>query len=132
MSEIRTEIVAITTTGSAGSATGSGDTPSLSGWFLDVYFNYHASCPATADVTVAYKAHYDPDGDSIPSFGNLIVVSNNATDGLYAPRQDTHDEAATGLGNVDLYPLNGPLTISVAQADALTDCVIAYVRYLKI
>jgi hypothetical protein len=119
MSEIAVERVAITTVGSAGSAVGSGTTIPINGFLLDVYLDYHASCPATADVTIAD-----------PVFGNVLVVTSNANDGWYAPRKDTCDAAAAVTGLYDLIPLNGALTISVAQADALTDCVVAYVRWL--
>ncbi len=119
MSEIGVERLSITTTGSAGSATGSGTTIPINGYLLDVYLDYHASCPATADVTIA---------DSV--FGSLVVKSNNATDCWLAPRKQTCDQAAADTGLYDLIPLNGILTVSVAQADALTGCVIAYIRWL--
>lgn len=119
MSEIAVERVAITTTGVAGSAAGSGTTIPINGFLLDVYLDYHASCPATADVTIAD-----------PVFGNIVVKSNNATDAWLAPRKDTVDAAAAATGLYDLIPLNSALTISVAQADALTDCVVAYVRWI--
>jgi hypothetical protein len=119
MSEIAVERIAITTAGVAGSAVGSGTVIPINGFLLDVYLDYNAACPATADVTIA---------DSV--FGNALVVSNNATDGWYAPRKATCDPAAAATGLYDLIPLNGALTISVAQADALTACVVAYIRWL--
>jgi hypothetical protein len=119
MSEIAVERVTITTAGSAGSAVGSGTTIPINGFLLDVYLDYHASCPATADVTIAD-----------PVFGNIVVKSNNATDAWLAPRKSTVDATAAATGLYDLIPLNGALTISVAQADALTNCVVAYVRWL--
>ena len=96
MSEIAVEKVSITTTGAAGSAAGSGTTIPINGFLLDVYLDYHASCPATADVTIA---------DAV--FGNALVVSNNNTDGWYAPRKATCDPAAAATGLYDLIPLNG-------------------------
>jgi hypothetical protein len=119
MSEIAVETVSITTAGGAGVAAGSDTTIPINGFLLDVYIDYHASCPATADVTIS---------DAV--FGNALVVSNNATDGWYAPRKATCDPAAASTGLYDLIPLNGPLTISVAQADALTACVVAHVRWM--
>jgi hypothetical protein len=119
MSEIAIEQVSITTTGEAGAATGSGTTIPIKGFLLDVYLNYHASAPATTDVTI-----------SDATFGNVLVKSNNVTDGWYMPRKQTCDPAAADTGLYDLIPLNGPLTIAVAQADALTDCVVATVRWL--
>ncbi|OGN99034.1 MAG: hypothetical protein A2Z71_03320 [Chloroflexi bacterium RBG_13_50_21] len=119
MSEIAVERVSITTTGGAGAATGSGTTIPINGFLLDVYINYNAACPATADVTIA---------DAV--FGNALVVSNNATDGWYAPRKATCDPAAAATGLYDLIPLNGALTLSVAQADALTACVVVDIRWI--
>jgi hypothetical protein len=58
----------------------------------------------------------------------LAVKSNNATDIVIAPRQATVDNAAVATGLYDLYPLNAPLTISIAQADALTACLVATIR----
>ncbi len=119
MSEIAIETISITTTGSAGSAVGSGTTVPINGFLLDVYLNYHASCPATADVTIS---------DAI--FGNIVVKSNSATDAWLAPRKATCDAAAADTGSYDLIPINGSLTIAVAQADALTNCLVATVRYV--
>ena len=115
--------VTVTTTGSPESATGSGTTDALSGFLLDIYLDYHASAPATTDVTVAYD---EPDN------GNVVVVSNSATDTLYAPRKQACDNAGAAITGVyDLFPLNGRLTVSVAGSDALTGAVVARVRYLK-
>jgi hypothetical protein len=119
MSEIAIQKVAITTTGAAGNASGSGTTIPIMGFLLDVYLDYNAAAPATTDVTI-----------SDPTFGNALVKSNNATDGWYAPRKQTCDPAAADTGLYDLIPLSGPLTIAVAQADALTDCVVATVRWM--
>jgi hypothetical protein len=119
MSQIAYETIKITTIGSAGSAVGSGDTVPIQGFLLDVYLDYHASAPATTDITI-----------SDPVFGNLLVVSNNKTDGKYAPREQTSDAAGASTGLYDLIPINSKLTISVAQADALTDCLTATIRYM--
>ncbi len=117
---IESQQIKITTTGGAGAATGSSTTIPINGFLLDVYLNYHASAPATTDVTI-----------SDPVFGNLVVKSNNATDIWIAPRKQTCDSAAADSGMYDLIPLNAALTIAVAQADALTDCLVATVRWLR-
>lgn len=130
MDKIKTTKIAVTTTGVAGSATGSTTSDAMYGMLLDIRFDFHASAAATQDTTVAYAAFYDENGVSIPTFGNIIVLTNVNTDGTYAPRQDYHDDAGAVMGQQPCFPLNGPLTVSVAQGDALTDCVIAYVRYM--
>jgi len=90
------------------------------GFLLDVFIDYHADAPATTDVTI-----------SDPLFGNLVVKSDNATDCKLAPREPTVDAAAALTGLYDLIPIHSSLTISVAQADALTDCVAVTVRWLR-
>jgi hypothetical protein len=118
MSEIRTEVVTINVLlGETGGSAVMQKTPV--GFLLDIYLNYHASCPNTADVTI-----------SDPNIGNILVVSNNATDGLYAPRKATVDAAGAATGLYDMFPVNVPLTIAIAQADVLTACLIATIRWL--
>jgi len=122
MSEICTVKIKVTTTGTAASAVGSAQTEALHGFLLDVFLDYHASAPGTTDVTIAYTERG----------GNLLAVANNATDGLYAPRQKPVDNANSAIAAAhDRFPLNQPLTISVAESDALTACVTAHIRYLR-
>lgn len=121
MAHIATEIVKVTTAGSAGSATGSSSTPSLMGKLLAIYLDFHASAPAgTTDTTVSY-AKYG---------GNILAVSNSATDALFHPRSAPVNNANSAITNAfDYFPLQQPLTVTVAQSDALTDCVTAYIIY---
>lgn len=112
--------MAITTTGSAGSATGSGSLSLPAGDIDWVYIDYHASAPATTDVTLAYA--------DTPPGGNILVRSNSATDGLFFPRSGAHTAAAAAITDSHVpFPAGEPVTVSVAQADALTDCVTVYV-----
>jgi hypothetical protein len=119
MSQIAYETIKVTTAGGAGAAVGSAETVPIQGFLLDVFIDYHATAPATTDVTI-----------SDPVFGNLLVVSNNKTDGKYAPREPNCDAAGAANGLYDLIPINSKLTVSVAQADALTDCVVVTLRYM--
>lgn len=119
MSQIAIEKVSVTTAGSAGAATGTADSIPIMGFLLDVYLDYHASAPATTDVTI-----------SDVNFGSFVVQSNNKTDIWLAPRKAICDVAVAATGLYDLIPLNGPVTITVAQADALTDCLVATLRWL--
>ena len=119
MSEIATERVSIDTVGGAGAAVGSGTTIPIMGFLLDVFIDYNAAAPATTDVTI-----------SDPIFGNIVVKSNNNTDVSLAPREATVDAAAAATGLYDLYPVCSALTISVAEADALTACVVVTVRWI--
>ena len=117
--QVAYETIKVTTTGSAGAATGSEDTVPIQGFLLDVYIDYHASAPNTTDVTI-----------TDPVFGDVLVVSNNNTDGKYSPREPNCDAAGAANGLYDLIPINSALTISVAQADALTDCITLTLRYM--
>lgn len=125
MNTINQAVVTVTTTGSSASATGSGTTDAaLYGFLLDVYLDYHASAPATTDVTISYAS---------PANGNITVYSNSATDVLLMPRKNAVDVAGAAITGVyDLYPLNGRVTVSVAGSDALTGCVVARIRYLAL
>jgi hypothetical protein len=62
-------------------------------------------------------------------FGTIFTKSNSATDLWAAPRKQTVDTAAADTGSYDYIPINGQLTINVAQADALTNCVISHIRW---
>lgn len=122
MSEICTVKIKVTTVGENAAAVGSAQTEALHGFLLDVFLDYHASAPNTTDVTIAYTERG----------GNLLTVANNVTDGLYAPRQKPVDNANSAITNAhDRFPLNQPLTISVAESNALTACVTAHIRYLR-
>lgn len=125
MSSIQTVRLAVTTTGSAGSATGSTTSETLFGEVLDVFLDFNASTPATTDTTIAYAS-----GGA--GGGNILVVSDSATDARIAPRQKCVDNANAAITNsFDRFWLNGQITISLAQSDALTDAVVAYVRILR-
>jgi hypothetical protein len=119
MSEIAIETVKITTAGGAGAAVGSGTTIPINGFLLDVFLDYDAAAPATTDVTIS---------DAV--FKTIVTKSNNNTDIWLAPRKDTVDVDAAATGMYDLVSLNGPLTISVSQADAITDCLVATIRWI--
>ena len=117
--------VSVTTTGAAGSATGDATTVQpVTGKLHAIYLDYDGSAPgATTDVTVSQAES--------PS-ATLLTVTDNATDGWYFPRQQVCNAAATALtydGTRTVnepFPVDGEITVAVAQSDALTDCVIAY------
>lgn len=125
MNTINQAVVTVTTTGADGSGVGNTSTDvGLHGFLLDIYLDYHASAPATTDVTVAYD---NPDN------GNITVYSNSATDVLLMPRKNAVDVAGAAVSGVyDLYPLNGKINIAVAGSNALTGCVVARIRYLAL
>ena len=111
--------IPVTTTGSAASATGSATSDALYGEIVDIYLDFHASAPATTDTTIAYADRG----------GNILVVSNSATDALIAPRQKTVDSANAAItDSYGPFVVNGSLTVSLAGSDALTNALVAYVR----
>lgn len=119
--EVCQEVIRVTTAGSAGSASGSASSAALSGELLDFKVDFHASAPgATTDITIADQ------------FGTLWAATNTATDVFVAPRQKHVDNANAAITNsFSRFPLNGPVTVSLAQTDALTDAVVVTLRYLR-
>lgn len=111
-----TTSVSITTTGSAGSATGSGTLATPAGYLEWVHYDYHASAPATTDVTIAHTA---------PVTGSIVVRTDSATDGFLYPSGAPVVTAGTAVTNGHVpVAILGPLSVSVAQSDALTGAVV--------
>ena len=117
---LETCVLAITTTGNAGAATGAATSGIITGYIYDIHIDYHASAPDTTDVTVAYGT---------PAGGNILAKSNSNTDTLYAPRKAACDNAASAITWYEPYYVNGTLTVSVAECDALTAAVTVTIRY---
>lgn len=121
MGDLIIDSVAITTTGSAGLATGSGKLQVM-GHVEWIHYVYHASAPATTDVTVALA--------DTPAGGNLHVMTNTATNARKYPRATCVDTAGAAITNsFTRIPVWGELDVSVAQCDALTAAVTVYVAY---
>jgi len=117
---VRSYALTVTTTGGAGAATGSAVTSQrIEGYLLDVYLDYHASAPNTTDVTCKQTDRSD----------SFLVVTNSATDKRYTPRVQVCDAAGADIvGGHDLYWINGTITVSVAESNALTGACVATVR----
>ncbi len=119
----QTVSASVTTTGSAGSATGSASLVLPPGWVEWIYYDFHASAPATTDVTIAYA--------DTPPGGNIHATSNTATDALVFPRASCVNAANSAITNsYTRFPAGEAVTISVAQADALTGCVTVYAHII--
>lgn len=116
---VTTYAVAVTTTGSAGSATGTATTDLIFGYLVDVYLDYHASAPSTTDVTISYATRG----------GNILAVASANTDALFHPRASLATNAAAAITNsYSRFLLNDKITVAVAEADALAPAVTAYLR----
>ncbi len=118
---ISTFVIPVTTSGSAGVATGSAQSDIIRGWLLDVHFDFNASAPNTTDTTLAYA-----DGPQ----GTILTLSNTATDVLHMPLKQASDSAGAAITGVyGAWPVNGRLSVSVAGCDALTNAVVATLRF---
>ena len=118
---IYTYKIRVTTTGSAGSATGTGvSDEGLTGLLRAVHVDY-TSMPATTDVTISTTA--------APTV-TFLTLTNTNTDGWYYPMIAAHTNAGAAItydGTRPIYTLfgiNDIVTVSVAQADALANAVI--------
>lgn len=113
--------VKVSTTGSAGSASGAVaqalDGP---GRLMALYVQYHASAPATTDLTVKSL------GD--PASRTLLTLTNTNTSAWYSPSAQAHDSTGALVTGAQMPPVlhAGILEASLAQCDALTDAVIVW------
>jgi len=116
-------VLQATTVGADGSAAGTDTSANqVRGKVQAVYLDYHGSAPVTTDVTLAAA--------NTPT-ENILTITNNKTDAWYYPRKETviNDGTATYLRESVPYVIHDQLKLSVAQANALTDCVTAYVFF---
>lgn len=114
---IRRHVIKIASTGSAGSASGSG-TLALSPFeLLGLFIDYNASAPATTDVT--FTAIGGDEADR-----TVLTVSNNATDAWYFPKEQDDDSSASPITGSYSHPvIHRGLLVEIAQADALSPCI---------
>ena len=121
---IKKHTLKVTTTGSAGSASGSGHLSLPISRLVAVHLNYDSAAPGgTTDVTITAPGN--------PASRTLLTVSNNATDGWYFPKeQDMGNTGSLITGSYSDPLIHDSLDMAVAQSDALTDAVVAtvYVR----
>jgi hypothetical protein len=120
--------VAVTTTGSDGSATGTGTTEDvIKGRIVRVDVNYHASAPGTTDLTLTQTNE-----DQAVS---IVSLTDQKTDKVLYPTVQLTDNGGTGRtldGTrplVDYYPVADTLTVSLAGCNALTDAVVLEIYY---
>ena len=108
--------IPVSTAGTAGTATGAASVAVPLCELVALYIDYHASAPATTDVTISAPGN--------PAAQTPLTVSNSATDGWYYPRRIADGLTGAALSTHAPYVVHGGvLAVSVAQSDALTDCV---------
>ena len=122
MAEIRLEKVIVTTAGENASATGNTTSNPINGYIEHIYLDFHGDAPGgTTDTTVAYTG---------TKGGNILVVTNSATDAMFTPRAKPVDNANSAITNAhSRFAVCGELKVTVAQSNALTACVTAYIWY---
>lgn len=111
-------VIQVTTTGSAGSATGATESEDLVYGFIEaIKLDYHASAPATTDLTIA-----EVEGMA----RTLFTRTNSATDGTFYPLIQAQDTTGTNITGVysGIYVEGVHLNVSLAQSDALTNAVV--------
>lgn len=115
----------VTTTGSAGSATGSVISNGVHGVIDHFWIDYSGSAPGTTDLTIVSLNGDDTTRDTI------WTKTNSVTDHTARPRVAVTDNAGVATGSYDYYsiPNGGRIKVSLAQCDALTTAVSVYVVY---
>ena len=126
---IQQQTVQVDTTGSAGSAVGAANTPQpVWGKILKVRINYHASAPATTDVTITERV-------GSTDWETIHTETNSLTDVTRYPRRAVEDNAEATVTYDGTRPIYEPFVVygyvrvAVAQADALTACVVVDIFY---
>jgi hypothetical protein len=125
---LRSEILTINTTGSAGAATGSATSTRITGEIVGIDVNYHASAPATTDLTI--QADAVGGGQAAR---NLHAKSNSVTAHYVSPGVLQTDNAGAALTGAQSRPyvVNGTITASLAQCNALAAAATVTIHYLR-
>ena len=114
--------IKISGAGSAGTATGSGHRATPIGELVAIHMNF-TSAPSTTDTTITAPGN--------PAALTILTLTNVNSDGWYFPKVQDHDNVGAAITGSYSHPLlhNG-VDISIAQADVVTDELIAtlYVR----
>ncbi|MBZ0281025.1 MAG: hypothetical protein K8L97_09805 [Anaerolineae bacterium] len=110
-------VIPVATTGSAGAAVGSAESPPLTGEVLAVHVHYHPTAPATTTVDVD-----EVDG---PARKVLDKAASNTTVTHY-PRAQMQDITGTPVAGIyEPIPLAGrKLRVSVANSNPLPEAVV--------
>ncbi len=121
---IEKHTVNVSTTGSAGSATGSAVLALPLSELVALHLDYHASAPATTDVTISSPGN--------PLALTILTRTSSKTDGWFYPRVNDHDNAGAAItGSYSDPVVHGNLLVSIAEADTLTDCLVVTV-YIRV
>jgi len=126
---IRSETISVTTTGADGSATGAANsTEPITGKVQAIYFDFHASAPATTDTTVTERV-------GSTDRQTICVETDSKTDVMRYPRRAVEDNAENtvtydGTNEIyEPYAVDGYIRVAVAGCNALTAAVVVTVLY---
>lgn len=110
------QAIKVTTTGSAGSATGSTTgTFQARGYLMGVRLDYNASAPATTIVTITEAGGMKR---------TLLTAPASATDVTFNPQALVNKNDGTSAAVYFPFYLDGVnITVAVSASDALTDAV---------
>lgn len=123
---VRSHKITVTTTGSAGSATGTGySSKPLNGELYAIYVDWSASAPVTSDITITVASD-----DNHPSV-TLYAKTNSVTDAWVYPVVQSTDTAGTAVtGEYQRILIDGRVSVAIAQSDALATAATVYL-YLE-
>lgn len=123
---IRTEKIAVTTTGNNGAATGTGySSHALNGELQAICVDWGATAPATSDIDIVVEAD-----DNHPQV-TLYDKDDSSTDAwVYPVVQRTSTAGAAVDAQYQAIPVAGRVKVSVAGCNALSPAVTVYL-YLK-
>lgn len=118
------EVIKVTTTGSAGSATGATTGSYLvHGYLMGVRNDYHASAPNTTVVTIT-------EADGLKR--TLLTAPASATDVTFNPQNLVNKPDGTSAAFYWPFYLDGVhITVTVTASDALTDAVVCILSIAK-
>lgn len=120
MGELRTEVIKVTTAGSAGSATGNSTSGAINGWIENIYIDYHDDAPDTTVVTTAFAIRG----------GAIHAAGASKTDKMFTPRDPAVNGSDTAIAYSGArFAVNQAVKVTVTLSDALTDCATVYITY---
>lgn len=120
-----THVVRVTTTGSAGSASGTATTDlPVRGLVMAIKVDYHASAPATTTVNVDETSGMQR---------RLLQKAASNSDAVHYPVVQNHDPAGAAItGQYMPQYVNGVrLSVSVGNCNALTDAVVVTIDIME-
>ena len=118
------EVIKVTTTGSAGSATGATtDAFLVHGYLMGIRLDYNASAPITTVVTIT---------EAQGMKRTLLTAPASATDVTFNPQALVNKNDGTSAAFYWPFYLDGVnVVVTVTASDALTDAVVVYLSIAK-